>query len=289
MESGINEIANLFESIRAQDPSNAYDMFKKYFERQGPPVCTSGIAGYTDRDAFYRARPHLESNNNFFYKNVSELSYRKDTINIKNFGRSNEPHQSIFYCSNNSAMAYGEVASLVKNRDNMNLEYFTTGVWKTSTLLIVSPVIEDEKKSKKNEMLVGMTEYIIKRLTAELDEYRRTYLIDFMKLMSKEFTKPFSKEKTAYLLSAAYSNHVLNQSRNGNKIDGIIYPSCSDNIHNKERGFNVAFRPEIIGFGNKIEFSHALRGKAIKRGHNFYQIEEIRSKDVNKETGEIIW
>jgi len=186
-------------------------------------------------------------------------------------------------------MAYGEVASLVKNRDNMNLEYFTTGVWKTSTLLIVSPVIEDEKKSKKNEMLVGMTEYIIKRLTAELDEYRRTYLIDFMKLMSKEFTKPFSKEKTAYLLSAAYSNHVLNQSRNGNKIDGIIYPSCSDNIHNKERGFNVAFRPEIIGFGNKIEFSHALRGKAIKRGHNFYQIEEIRSKDVNKETGEIIW
>src|SRR5258706_13380638 len=46
---------------------------------------------------FARCRLHLE--NELFFNKIDDISYRKDIMNIKEFGRANEPAQGIFYAS----------------------------------------------------------------------------------------------------------------------------------------------------------------------------------------------
>ena len=81
---------------------------------------------YPKGSKFVRCRINEDDN---FFNQISDLSYRTDIQNIKNFGRANEPGQSVFYCADDDALSLFETSKLPRIKDDRPLEYITTGLW----------------------------------------------------------------------------------------------------------------------------------------------------------------
>ena len=111
-----------------------------------------------------------------------------------------------------------------------------------------------------------------------------------LKIVTNEFTKPFSKDSQAYLFSSAVANYFLDTiSTENERIDGLVYPTCLGKNGIRNLGLNYVFRRGIVGFDNKIEFHDAYRSKMEKTGFEYHQTQIIKFKKAYKFTGEIFW
>jgi hypothetical protein len=120
---------------------------------------------------------------------------------------------------------------------------------------------------------------------AALEKMFQELSLKFMNFASKEFFKYAKKDKTIYIKTSALSNLVLSY----NNCDGIIYPS----VPFMGDGFNIVLRPEIVDSSDVIVNS-VLRSKlkAVRQEngkHNFVEIEQILTYNIDHKSGEIKW
>jgi hypothetical protein len=283
-----SDIQNIISEIISSDSSVIYTSLRNLFRLQKPGFCKFNLM--PGHRLLFRVRIHNEGNGDYFFNNLSDISYRTDNFNIKKFGRCNEPFQSLFYCSDNEMLSFAEVSEIVRTENKKDTSYHTTSVWKMNDPLLVTTIFEPNNVETKNEELIDITKKCLEQIDITTYPIEKEELKSFLKFVANEFTKPFSLDDKAYLFSSAIANYLFDTvSTENEKVDGIVYPTCIGYNDIRHLGLNYVFKIEIVGFDKKIEFVDAYRSRMNKRGFEYHETEQIKFKKANKITGEIFW
>ncbi|MBN1186429.1 MAG: RES domain-containing protein [Bacteroidales bacterium] len=236
----------------------------------------------------FRAR--VNDNENILFNTVQDLGHIITRNRILDFGRANEPLQSIFYCSTSSTVARFETSRIHRNNQDKNSEEVTIGKWILNKDIFVARLPSFEKEKQTNE--------IVNRLDKEFDDLIKTFENDgiddwkmVLKLFSIEFMKKDDVGKSNYLISSAFSNYVYytygTNPQTGETVepDGIMYPS----VQFEHGGMNIALKPELIE-DRSIELTFAAYQKLERFAEKEYRdTVTIKSKNIDYNSYEIQW
>jgi hypothetical protein len=210
------------------EDSKSYEQLHTIFSNMIIPFCTLTLKKGM---YLYRARRNKE---NETFRAKDQISYIKDTSLITDFGRANEPGQSIFYGSHKSETAIFEASSLF-NRDKFNVgnERLTLGKWYVKKNVELLGIISDEQAMKNDPCLMNL-----------YSKYRnQPFPKDMSKIIeyfSKEFSKNVNDEKYQYKISCAYFNYAIKRSDSG--LQGVVYPT----VEYEFKDLNVALLPKAV-------------------------------------------
>jgi hypothetical protein len=181
----------------------------------------------------FRAR---RNNKNETFTSKTQISYRKDTDRIKEFGRANEPGQSIFYSSHRTETSLFETSSLF-NIGNLvtSTEIITLGKWYVSKDIDLLGIISDKRAMTQEPSLNNL---FTKSLNHPLSDEFAQKILEFF---SQEFSKNVMKNSNQYKISCAYFNHII-KLFNYKRLMGVVYPS----VENEYRDLNVALLPKAV-------------------------------------------
>ena len=279
MDTGltIDDIDYLIKCIKDENEVNSFESYtyiKNIFQNLHIPLPTRLVPVGT---RVARCRPH--SNNEDFFKLISDLSYRTDLINIKKFGRANEPGQSMFYCSDAHELSFVETSLITRQNVAVDFELLTTGVWEVEKELIVVNILTNDRIKGRNKVVDAMHEdfeNFIKQAGQSGEVLKR-----FLTFVSDEFTKEAKGDSSKYMISCAFANYVYNNFPN---VDGILFPSSLY----PDKGMNFVILPETVD--KSMKFLQARRGKMKKRSGTVYdEVDTIESKMNKDEVEKIDW
>lgn len=236
----------------------------------------------------YRARRHNENCN--FFEDIDNISYRKDIYNINEFGRSNEPCQSIFYSCDNEHVSFFETTHFHKKNENIESEIMTVGIWEVQEEIRVAHIPSNDSIKGLNKTVDGLQEtlenLINKFLYKNSDLYKKV-----INLFSTEYTREADDDDTNYLISCAFSNYIYDHYgydtylKKPVQVEGILYPS----VTLRTEGMNIAIKPDVINNG-KLKLVNAVRRKLEKVENFTIKDKEILiAKKINYKTGKIEW
>ena len=251
MEEFLNyDYRKIFQTIRGLKPILQYAACAKFFDLIRPYFCCCNLNA--ENKLFFRVRSHPHPSKDFYFYNNSDLSFRTDFFNINSYGRCNGPFESIFYCSDHPMISFLEVTNLSKKENRSKSNYYTTGIWQAKQSLSLTPILENQRRSFRNDQLTKITNNYLKTIDNLPNYSKKEELKEFHRIIGREFTKDFSSDQNVYLLSAAISNYLLNSSNNQRiKIEGLLYPTCIKHGAVREIGLNYAFDPCVIGYIKK--------------------------------------
>ncbi len=259
--------------LKEHDTISSYSHIKNILKNQIIPI----VPYEYKPSKLIRYRRHTKGE--IYFESSEQLSYRKDILNIKDFGRANEPGQGLFYCNDyeNQNTGIAEAVSVFRNNKESKEEILTVGIWKLKQPLKLAVVLPTKGNYGKNLFFDKIKSiYDSFEESQEFDELKN--LLEFI---SNEFTLDLIKNKTNYKISCAYSNYIK-ESFPG--IDGLIYSSVKSELE----GTNIVIWPEVVG--EKLEFVAA--GKSIFRrifNKTFQEIKTVANKYYDKEKDKIIW
>jgi hypothetical protein len=281
-----NRILEILQELRGRDIENVYSSLKNYFEYQNFPFQKLDLV--SPYIPLFRVRRH-QHGEEFFY-NESDVSYRRDFINIKEYGRCNEPLQSLFYCSDNKLLSFCEVSKYLENCGSVPPVYHTTSVWRINNDIPVSYLLENENNNSLNYELLNMTLKFKKEVLSDPNLIgNKGELLEFLQYISDEFIIKYAKTPD-YFLSAAYSNYLLTRiTEDGESIKGIIYPTCLGEQQLLNIGLNYVFSPDVVGFKKSIELVDVFRSTIIITDTECNELDVIHCKNIDKTTGRITW
>ncbi len=239
-------------------------------------------------EILYRGR--INKSNEIYFEDLNDFTNIKDIEKIQNYGRANEPRQSIFYCSTNKDTAYFEVSKISRQNCRPKFEYTTMGVWSVQKDLRVGviPIHSEIKdiniiaKNLYNKYVSLIKDRLLKGIEIPLK------LLDFI---SNEFFLDAKNIESNYVLSCAFANYMYDTKGNdsflkrGTELDGIFYSS----VQHKDEGMNLALKPEVVET-HKIKLIHAFKRTACKVNENTYcdiKLKEAKMIDLKNER--IIW
>lgn len=231
----------------------------------------------------FRSRAHTKGE--AFFRNIEDISYRQDLIYIEDFGRANEPNQSIFYCSDSHVVAFVETSILTKQNSRLPSDTITTGIWKVQEDFRIGAIISNDEIRGLNSTMKGLeTEF--RKLTEVYRNEGTDGHIKILDLFSKEFTRNSHGDNTKYIVSCAFANYVYEEiNQNNLQVGGIMYPSTLY----PEKGMNLALKPELINSG-KLKLISARRGTMNMRDEiNYHEEDVIDAKSINHVTSTIEW
>lgn len=282
------DFKEIYKKIRLLDTAAQYSAFVKFLDLARPYFVK--CASQNQKKYFFRVRAHFDGNGDYFFNNISDISYRHDLFNIHKFGRCNSPFESLFYCSDSPIIAFAEVMQMTRAETRKDFFYHTTSVWSQKQPLNLTPIFEPTGIRNKNKELLSITKRCIETInTIEEKQYIKD-LTRIHMIIAREFTIPFSSDNNIYLFSSAVSSYLLNPLEyKSEKLDGLIYPTCIEDCKLRAIGLNYVFNPLVVGFGNKIEFEAAYRSKMQKIGRGYYETEIKFFKKANRFTGQIVW
>lgn len=233
---------------------------------------------YPKGSKFVRSRIH--KNDEVFFEKVSDLSYIKDSQNIKTFGRANEPGQSVFYCADDDWLSFVEISQITSEKKEKDFEYITNGVWiSTEDILVVSLLTNDNIRGKNNE-IDDLSKSFEEFFNSQTDESSKAFK-NLFQFLSKEFSQVAEGNSNHYKITAAFTNYIFDSVKNA---DGILYPSTLY----PSKGFNFAFKPQVVD--KKMEFYVAVKRKMEKTGNKKYDQTEYAESLISRyNTNEIIW
>lgn len=273
-ELASNELIKKLKELAGASSVSSYSHIKNILSNQRLQIVFTKY----NPGVLIRCRPNISETE--LFEKVDDLSYRKDILNINNFGRVNEPGQPIFYCNDreNENTGITESLSLFRGNEKSEIEVFTTGAWKVSEALNLAVIVSTQSNHGKN---------------AFLDEMKRIYegagegeyfsdLLNFNEFLCNEFSKDLIKDKSNYLITCAYSNYI--KSTYSDNVDGIVYGS----VKSEGEGINIALWPETVD--KKLELV-AARKRILKRFPNkvFGEIALQDSKSIDSSSGQIHW
>ncbi|TPG37742.1 RES domain-containing protein [Flavobacterium pectinovorum] len=199
---------------------------------------------------------------------------------MKNFGRANEPGQSVFYCSDDDSLSLFETSKLPKQNDNQPLEYITTSLWISTEEILVASVLTNDNIRGNHKAIDDLSkdfEYIVK---TQADESAQA-VSQLMQFLSREFSQAMAGNSNHYKITSAFTNYIFDSVKNA---DGILYPSTVVT----HKGFNFALKPEVAN--KKLKFLVANRRKMEYAGNKKYvETEFIESEFHQGNDNIILW
>lgn len=231
----------------------------------------------------FRSRAHTRGED--FFRNIDDISYRQDLLYIEDFGRANEPTQSIFYCSDSDVVAFVETSILTRQNSELPSDTVTTGIWEVQEDFRIATIVSNDEIRGLNRTLEGLeTEF--RKLTELYRNEGTDGHINILDLFSKEFTRNSHGDNTKYIVSCAFANYAYDAIDQHNlQVSGIMYPSA---IYPHE-GMNLALKPELV-YNGKLKLIAARRGTMNKRDQtNYYEEDIIDAKSIIYKTATIEW
>jgi hypothetical protein len=236
----------------------------------------------------YRVRIHKKGEN--LFENIGDLSHRLDLLNIDTFGRANEPLQSIFYCSDNSTVAFFEVSNISKAGKRPDSEISTIGYWQVQEDIRIGSIPLNGTIRGLNVTADGLQDDF-EHLVAKFNQENIDITLKVLNIFSNEFTRNVHNNAFNYLISCAFANYVYDVPgfdtflKREVIVAGILYPSV---IH-REEGMNISLKPFVID-EKKLVLVKAVRKVMIKESIDHYRdIALIESKKIDYIDGKIIW
>lgn len=226
-----------------------------------------------------RYRRHGDFNKEKLFTTSEDLTYRKDILDINNFGRANEPGQGFFYCNDNQNQNTGisEIVSVFRGNEDSKEEVLTISAWNLNESLNLAIILPIEENYGKNVEFDKMKQfYKTFQNSPEFDDLK-----NLNEFLAKEFTLDIEKQNSNYKITSAFSNYIK---ENFPSVDGIIY--CS--IKSEYEGVNIVLWPEVVD--QKIGFA-AARKSTFKSVKNKTFLEEniVESKSYDSVNDIIIW
>jgi len=267
------ELIKKLSGLKEQNTISSYSHIKNILKNQIIPI------PFYDYKPFKLIRHRRHNNGEAFFQQSGQLSYRKDILNIRDFGRMNEPGQGLFYCNDNKNQNTGisEAVSIFRGNEDSNEEIFTIGAWNLKDSLKLAMILPTIENSGKNSEFDEMKKFYNGfEQSEEFDDLK-----NFNEFLAKEFTLDLQKHKSNYKITCAFSNYIKEKFP---EVDGIIYAS----VKSEFEGTNIVLWPEVVD--QKLEFV-AARKSIFKRVKykTFVEVATIDSKGYNKEMEEIIW
>jgi len=236
----------------------------------------------------FRSRRHL--NQEEFFINISDISHRVDIYKITEFGRANEPCQSIFYCSDRNEIAMAETSPILRKNANIDLDILTTGIWEVKQEIRVASLLNYPLFDVQNATQQFLDTNAKKVIESFRDE-NTEQLLKLHEFISSEFSKPSEEDPSKYLISCAFANYLY--SNNGydtclkkiSELDGLLFPST---IY-PHFGMNLALLPKVVE-ESKIILTGVRRSALVKKDATHYIEEEtIDAKYIDLNTDKIKW
>lgn len=187
-----------------------------------------------------------------FYSET-EISYRKDAENIKEFGRCNFPNSSKFYCSLSSKYIQEiRVINVLETnkvfRENFSIrkrQIFTSGQWLCQQPLTVA-IFPFNKFAKglNSEVRLHASKY--EEILKSFGKSDRENANKVLPFISYYLARKKINTHWDYLISAFFSELILSRYN----LDGILYPSVRADF----KAYNLALQPHAT---NKLSISNA--------------------------------
>ncbi|MTK53518.1 hypothetical protein [Paludibacter sp.] len=214
------------------------------------------------------------------FNSESELSYRTDNENIKEYGRANCPGQSMFYGAVKSEFIdyprivnLFEISDLFRDGDLISDgEFiFTVGKWKIKKDFEVVEIVFDKKTIERIPEIRKAYEYHLDNLKKDFPDKIEEYSA-VLEFFSNEFAKKDISSDNDYKISAVYTNMAIENK--GHK--GVLYPS----VRTEGQGRNVVLPIETVD--KYLELEKVAMFKIVKHGDKA----EISNIAVALELGE---
>lgn len=270
-----NQLISKLKELKKDNSIESYSHIKNILFNQIIPVFIKDIYPHK----IIRYRKHNEDNRNDLFNISEDLSYRKDILNIYNFGRANEPGQGFFYCNDfkNQNTGISEVVSFLRGNIDSKEEVLTIGAWNLNQSLKLAVIIP----FKSNQFSYNEHEKISEFYNKIAKENEQEEIKNIINFIAEEFYLDIEKNNSNYKITAAFSNYVKS---NFPEIDGIMYSS----IKSEHNGLNIVLWPETVDV--KLEFG-AARKTIFKKTHDktFVEIKIAESKSYNPESDIITW
>lgn len=228
---------------------------------------------------FYRGRLNKEGER---FHSADEISFNPAINTIHEFGRTNEPFQSVFYCSEDDKTTYAEISEILRSDNPKIEETFTVGIWQSNKTLTLSYLPFPAEVSKTNKTAYYLNKHfqnnLIENQTIGSDD-----LLNFYMFISKLFYDNGKESHLSYLVSSAFYNYIMQD----NRFDGLIFPS----VRNEKYGINISLRKELIMKGHVIPIK-AIERTFIKSGKKEYVEDVTRTwitEVINLKTRDLEW
>jgi len=215
--------------------------------------------------------------NDEVFQTIDGLSFRNDLEEIVDFGRANEPKQSIFYSADVRPTAISETNKAFRGENYKDIEEIsiTTSHWESIADLKLTLIIGNKSAQEKNELIKRFS-IDIDSLTAKLFGKESENIFEILNYISDEFAFNTNENINLYKISCAFAQLAYKES------DGIIYPSIQRNLE----GLNFAIKPDSVM--KKLRFVNATHDVFKKVGEMNYQ--HCETKDtVRVENSKLIW
>jgi len=226
---------------------------------------------------FVRCRIHKKENE--YFEKVSQISYRTDVEQIENFGRANEPAQSVFYCSNDDWISYVETSEITRNNKDEISEEVTTGLWIATEDIIVVNVLTNDKIKGINKEIDEFSKDFEKLIEDQADE-NAEIIKDFLHFLSIEFSQIAENNHNHYKITSAFTNYVFDSVK---EADGILFPST---LYTK-KGLNFALKNQTVD--KKLKFHSAIRRRMEKKGEKDYFETQLLESKICTDNVNITW
>lgn len=268
-----DQLINKLKELKKDNSDSSYPHIKNILKNQKIHI------------AFYEFKPfkliryRRHNNDEIFFHNVDDLSYRKDILDIKHFGRANEPGQGFFYCNDNENQATGmsEAMSIFRGNENSQEEILTISAWEIKENLKLAIILPPDGIKGNNRGFDEMKEFY--KMHEDTPEYHD--LVIFNEFLSLEFSLEQDKDESNYKITCAFANYIKEEYKD---VDGIIYSS----IKSEFQGTNIVLWPDVVN--RKLEFLMA-RKQIIKKVNEkrFVETQKFDSIGFHIKTGEIVW
>jgi hypothetical protein len=270
-----NQLITKLKELKKDNSIGSYSHIKNILFYQVIPVFCAEFRPHK----IIRYRKHNSENRDILFKTSEDLTYRKDILDISNFGRANEPGQGFFYCNDNKNQDTGisEIVSVLRGNADSEEEVLTIGAWNLNQSLKLAIILPLKSSFLSQEELKNMEIYYSQIAEGnELKEIKK-----FVNFIAEEYYLDTDKDNSNYKITAAFSNYVRDVFP---EIDGIMYSS----IKSEHTGINVVLWPETAD--NKLEFAVA-RKTVFKKTQDKTFVEEViaESKAYNIKSDIITW
>lgn len=271
------EFLRLISETNKSNTIASYAHIKNVFERLSIPFPHVTVP---KGKLLFRCRAHTK--NEGLFTKLNDLTYRGDEFYIKDFGRANEPGQSIFYCSDDPITAFSETSIVTRQNVAVDFEFITTGAWKVKEDFKVGYIPATADIKGLNKTMDGLNDNFESLMDKFKNDDTENHL-NVLDFLSQEFLRNAQGDNSNYKISCAFANYIYKAiSFDKIIIGGLLYSST---IYNR-RGVNLALLPTTA---DKLELVTARKGKMVKTGDSTYhELETVDSKWIT-DKGEIVW
>lgn len=216
------------------------------------PICEGDLKAGT---LIIRAR--LNSNNALF-TSEKDISYHPNASQCRHYGRASTPLRTVFYgCFVGGEVQHrvetivAELGEIFRSQSDGSYDipeefFLTVGTWRVKREFKVAEMVYSKHFIEAHLSIRTAYEHYMENFRGKLGPAGLRAVSAIMEFICDEFSKPHIARHEDYLVSAAYSQALIETGPRS--VEGIVYPSVRSN----GRGINVALYPYTVETGLEL-------------------------------------